>query len=156
MSSFKLIVAAVALALLTAAQACPSEQNFAKVNDNIFSVERDGKTRRIKLEITIADWRVDCTKTRAVVWGQTTKKMPLGAPPFASVYVIDLRKMRNLSVHTTTRGPFEVVFNSKQQIILVDEMVIDFKTGRITSTSISSDLTISSEECADFRGRRFQ
>ena len=88
-----------------------------------------------------------------IIWGQTKNKIPIGTPPYATVYTVNLNEMKVLGSHTTTRGPFEVNFDSLGIHALVDEFLIDASKGRLTSTELKEDTPFTPESCEHFPGK---
>lgn len=145
---------AMMLRLLLAIFLCPyailsaaADITVKSDSDGILRIYNDGQNFAVPLEIQIADWRISCNQQRAVVWGQTTKQLPIGVVPYATVYVIDLLKGGVLNSFTTTRGPFDVDFDASGSIILIDEYVLDARSGEIKSTEIPKGFVFEAESC---------
>lgn len=98
---------------------------------NLFLYKRQNQETRFRLCITIADWKVDPSDRRAVVWGQTTDTLPMGETPYAKYYILDLEHQTVLGEYSTTRGPFEVEFSEKTNRISIDDAEFFFDTGAV-------------------------
>lgn len=125
-----------------------------RVSAGGLSISLGGARKEVLLEVNIADWRVTCDRRRAIVWGQTTRQLPTGVPPYAMVYVVDLIRAVARESFATTRGPFEVQVNEAGTLGVVDEYVVDLASGEVKLTEIPRDLDFRAESCSDFRGRR--
>lgn len=125
-----------------------------RASTNTLSVAQEGRTKIIELEVSIADWRVSCNRRYAIVWGQTTRRLPDGVPPYAVIYVVDVERASVRESFTTTRGPFEVQFDEAGLLGIVDEYVVNLPSGEIRFTEVPPDLNFRAESCPDFPGRR--
>jgi hypothetical protein len=147
-----LIAACIQLLFLNALAGTGIDR-FNKSGSNVFVISEKGNSSRIKLDIAISDWRVDCTKTRAVIWGEVLKKLPDGVMPYTKFYVVNILKKRVLHSYTRNLRVYGVVeFDKNSEIIIVDEDVIDFKSGAVKQ--IGSVPVFQKENCPDFQGRR--
>src|SRR5690606_7674603 len=54
-----------------------SGQSFRASADQ-FSFERDQRTISIHLDVAVSGWAVNCSRTRAIVWGQDNTVMEMG------------------------------------------------------------------------------
>jgi len=125
-----------------------------RTNESTLTVyTHDQRPKVLSLEIVISGWKVSCSKTRAIVWGQTTRELPLGEPPYAEVYVLDLHRGGILDSFTTNRGPFDIEFDSAGSYVIVDDFVIDAESGRIKFTEVPPSFKQQAETCPDFPGR---
>ncbi|RFP60430.1 MAG: hypothetical protein BJG00_007035 [Limnothrix sp. CACIAM 69d] len=111
-------------------------------------------TRSLKLPIRIVDWRVDCSESRAVVWGAPKSNLRLGDRPYAEAYVVDVNRLKILEIYSMTRGPYDAEFSADRKLILVDEILIEFGTGKLVKNFRSEDFLFERESCGDFSGRR--
>lgn len=145
---------ALAIGLLTSAFADGFERVYKKVGDQSFHVVSGRETRRIKFRVNIVDWRIDCSESRAVLWGQAKQSTPVGVPPYAKVYIVDLKKMKILSSYSTTRGPHDAEFSLDRKRIFIDEMLVDFQSGNFIENYNAEDFMLPRESCKDFDGRR--
>jgi hypothetical protein len=147
-----------ALTLVFSLPSCMAADSEAlllkKASDNSFVVGRGDMKKRIVLDISIADWLVSCDRKYAVVWGQTIKELPIGATPYAKVYVVDMSDAVARDSFTTTRGPFEVEIDVTGTLGIVDEYLIELETGIVKFTELPREPSIQKESCPDFRGRR--
>jgi hypothetical protein len=88
-----------------------------------------------------------------VIWGETFKKLPDGVTPYTKFYVVNILKKRVLHSHTRTLRVYGIVeFDKNGEIIIVDEDVIDFKSGAVKQ--VESVPVFEKENCPDFQGRR--
>lgn len=110
-----------------------------------FTFDRSGRAVTIPIKETISDWRVNCNRTRAVVWGQAEDLAEVGAPPVARVYILNLEKEEVISVYTVTRGPYEVIFSQDLKHASVDDYVIDQASGEIVG--MTEDIKLVAESC---------
>lgn len=117
-------------------------------------VFRGGQRIAVALEVHIAGWRVSCDRRHAIVWGQTTRELPVGESPYATVYVVDMASAVARESFTTTRGPFEVEIDEPGALGIVDEYVIELATGKVKLTEAPDQAGFRSESCSDFQGRR--
>lgn len=144
----------VMVSFLPSAFADGIERVYKKVGDQSLYVVSGSVVRKINFRIKIIDWRIDCSESRAVVWGQARNPTPVGVPPYAKVYTVDLSKVKILSSFSTTRGPHDVEFSLDRKRILIDEVLVDFHSGRFVENYNSEDLMFQRERCEDFEGRR--
>lgn len=151
---------AMVLASLTLAlQGCgvlnaeAQDRAFSKGDADVFVIRQGSATHRLKLNVTIAGWKVSCSRSRAVIWGQTRSDLPIGTPPYASVYILDVQLPKVIGELTTTRGPFDVDFTRDNRFIVVDENVIEFATGRVMSSELPPGFKVEPESCAEFLGK---
>ncbi len=144
----------LAISLLPSAFADGLERVYQKVGDQSLYMASGPVIRKIKFRINIVDWRIDCSESRAVVWGQARDPTPPGVPPYAKVYTVDLNKMKILSSYSTTRGPHDAEFSLDRKKILIDEILMDFQSGKFIENYSAEDLMFQREDCKDFEGRR--
>lgn len=144
----------LAISLLPSAFADGPERVYKKAGNQSLYVASGPAIRKIKFRINIVDWRIDCSESRAVVWGQARSPTPVGVPPYAKVYTVDLNKMKILSSYSTTRGPHDAEFSLDRKRILIDEMLVDFQSGKFIENYNAEDLMFQRERCKDFEGRR--
>lgn len=108
----------------------------------------------MSLPINIVDWRIDCSESRAVIWGQSQTDLPLGAKPYAVAYVIDIPRLKVLQKYSMTRGPYNAEFSADRTRISIDDLLIEFRSGRLVKSFSSEDFLFDREVCEDFQGRR--
>lgn len=149
-----LICFLIAINQSATARADGSQREYIKSGADTFQVINKGSNRKLRLPIYITDWSIDCSESRAVIWGPTKKSTPLGAAPYASVYIVSLPKPKILASFSTTRGPYSAEFSADKKKIIVDEISIDFKTGKMLNELPAENLSLKREECSDFQGRR--
>ncbi len=126
---------------------------FSKSGANIFVITEKGNATKIKLDIAIKDWQIDCSKTRAVIWGKTLKKVATGTAPFTKFYILNISNKSVLNSYTRTLRVYgNVEFDNAGDLIVIDEDVVDFKTGMLKQTEPPSN--IDTQICADFPGRK--
>jgi hypothetical protein len=126
--------------------------NFKKIDSGIFGITSNIGTNQIKLNITITNWRVNCTKTRAIIWGQTLRKLPVGVPPFVEIYVIDVKRRNILnSYKRTVRVHGDIEFDKANRFIMVDDDFLSYKSGKLTTVELASNFE--KEKCENFPGR---
>lgn len=144
----------VAVSISASAGADGIHEQYIKSGEQTFGIKGDGAIRRLKLPIRIVDWRIDCSESRAVIWGQPKKTLPLGAQPYAVAYVVDINRLKILGAYSMTRGPYDAEFSADRRRILIDEILIEFDTGKLVTDFRSEDFLFERELCADFPGRR--
>jgi hypothetical protein len=153
MYSIRALVATVLFLFSYAAHADSEIARFSKSGSSIFVIAEKGNTSKIRLAITITNWQIDCAKTRAVIWGKTLKKLPAGVAPYTKFYVVNILKKRVLNSYTRTLRVHGLVeFDKAGEIIVVDEDVIDFKTGMLKQVELPANSE--TQTCEDFQGRR--
>ena len=140
--------------MLASAGADGISRQYIKSGEQNFVVKSAGVTRSLRLPIRIVDWRVDCSESRAVVWGAPKSKLRLGDPPYALAYVVDVNRLKILEKYSMTRGPYGAEFSADRKLILVDETLIEFDTGKLVKKFRSEDFLFERETCADFSGRQ--
>jgi hypothetical protein len=151
--SIKALVASFAFLFLPYAFADTQGEVFSKTGTSVFVITKNNNKTQIRLDISIANWQIDCTKSRAVIWGKTLKKLPTGVAPYTKIYVVNILKKRVLHSHTRTLRVYGVVeFDKDSEIIIVDEDLIDFKSGALKQ--VESAPVFEKENCPDFQGRR--
>lgn len=119
---------------------------------NSFAFEVGKRTVSIRLGIRVSDWAVNCSRTRAIVWGQDLSKARIGAPPVTKVYVIDLKKRKPINHYTRTRGPYEATFNRNHRTAIVDHDIVDLTTGKVVD--VIYDMNLDLETCPSFPGKQ--
>lgn len=152
-----LILAAICFSLSSATAAeikgaetfslAPSASNRA-VGEQTFQATRGSVTRSIRLPIRLVDWRIDCSETRAVVWGPVTYTLPTGSQPFAKVFIIDVARMSILNSYSVTRGPYDARFAASRKRIAVDDTLLDFDTGGLIHYTSGRELDFEAEDSA--------
>lgn len=147
-----LIVSYLSGCAATLAETNPIEQRSA----NAIQLARGDQKKHVELAITIADWLVSCDRRHAIVWGQTTRALPIGIKPFAVVYVVDMKQLTTRESFTTTRGPFEVRIDAAGALAMIDEYVLDLPTARVRFTEAPSGFDFQPESCPEFAGRRLR
>jgi hypothetical protein len=149
--SIRAVFAAFLFLFSYGAHANAQRDFFSKSGLNIFVIAEKGNLSKIKLDIAIENWQVDCKKTRAVIWGKTLKKLPAGVAPYTKFYVVNIVKKRVLNSYTRTLRVHGVVeFGKAGEIIVVDEDVIDFKTGMLKKDELP--VNIETQTCEDSSG----
>lgn len=153
---FKLLplVWIIAAVLSACAHANGSHREYRKDGEQNLQVVSEGAIRKLRLPIRIVDWRIDCSESRVVIWGQARKSASIGAAPHAIVYVVDVNTLKILGSYSTTRGPYDAEFSADKRKIIIDEILVDFRTGKMIEQFNSEDLIFKREECGDFQGRR--
>ncbi|MBT9160910.1 MAG: hypothetical protein DDT26_02206 [Dehalococcoidia bacterium] len=151
-SRFLLFIAAVSISVSAGADGI--YRQYVKSGEQTFGVKGGDVTRKLKLPVHIVDWRIDCSESRAVIWGQPKKNLRLGAPPYAVAYVVDINRLQTLSTYSMTRGPYDAEFSADRKRIVIDEILIEFDTGDLVKDFRSEDFLFERELCADFPGRR--
>lgn len=134
---------------------CALDDTFAssfRVTTDHFSYIRGGVDIHISLESTMSMWRVNCARTRAVVWGRDWSKVQLGDPPVSRVYLIDLVGDKIVDQFTVTSGPYEAVFSKDQKLARVDHTVLDQASG--SRIGMTEDVYFEVESCPAFAGKR--
>lgn len=139
-----LVIAFGSVGTAAAAERASLEQG---ASPNSLLVVRGGNRLAVALDVHIAGWHVSCDRRHAIVWGQTTKTLGLGEPPFATVYVVDMANAVARESFTTTRGPFEIAIDQSGALGIVDEHVIELPTGRVRLTEIPHDASFRPESC---------
>lgn len=145
-------IAAVSISVSAGADGI--HRQYIKSGEQTFGIKGNGVTRKLKLPVRIVDWRIDCSESRAVVWGQPKKKLRLGEPPYAVAYVVDINRLKTLGTYSMTRGPYDAEFSADRKRLLIDEILIEFDTGNLVKEFRSEDFLFERESCADFPGRR--
>ena len=128
-----------------------SGQSFRASADQ-FSFERDQRTISIHLDVAVSGWAVNCSRTRAIVWGQDNTVMEMGAPPVVKVYLIDIEHDKPINHYTVTRGPYEATFSQDQSQAIVDDYVVDQTSGDVIA--MKEDVKVVAEYCPSFSGQR--
>ncbi|QJQ01351.1 hypothetical protein C798_14225 [Herbaspirillum rubrisubalbicans Os34] len=123
-----------------------------RAGENGFAFEVGKHTVSIQLGIRVSDWAVNCSRTRAIAWGQDLSKARIGAPPVSKVYVIDLERRKPINHYTRTRGPYEAAFSRNQKTAIVDEDVVDLRTGKVVD--MIYDMNLDLENCPSFPGKQ--
>lgn len=147
-----LFIAAVSISASAGADGIHGQ--YIRSGEQTFGVKVGDSIRRLKLPIRIVDWRIDCSESRAVIWGLPNKTSRLGAQPYAVAYVVDVNRLKTLGTYSMTRGPYDAEFSADRRWILIDEMLLEFDTGRFVKDFSSEDLLFERELCAGFPGRR--
>lgn len=111
-----------------------------------FTFDQGAHSFTIPINTAISDWRVNCSRTRAVAWGRAQDLEKVGAPPVTRIYALNLEKRTIISSFTVTRGPFEVIFDQGQKWASVDDYVIDQNSGEIVG--MTEDFKFPGESCA--------
>ncbi len=127
----KLLLIAYGFLVLTSAVNAAPIQHPKCAKFNTFHYNQQNHEMRFRLCIIVANWKVDLSDRRAVVWGQTNATLQLSETPYASYYILDLEHQKILGEYSTTRGPFDVEFNEKTNRISVDDAVFRFDTGAV-------------------------
>ena len=135
MNKALLVVLSALLALSACAASSRGDQPEARD-------ARDGLAISKNLGIDYADSRVSCNGRIMVIWGQTRERLPVGAPPYVEVYVVNMSDGQVLNKFTTTRGPFDVEFDEKINVIVIDDFLLNAKDGKILHTEIPSGLVL--------------
>lgn len=127
------------------------DQSFRAASGQ-FSFNHGQHEINIPLDITVNGWSVNCSRTRAVVWGQAEDLAKIGDPPVVRVYVIDISHAKIINNYTVTRGPYEVTFSKDQKQASVDDYVIDQNSGEVVS--MTEDMKLEAESCPLFPGKQ--
>jgi hypothetical protein len=144
----------IATTIFSSASADGVAIEYKKSRQHDFVVAGDGATRKLSLPVSIVDWRIDCSQSRAVIWGQPHKPTPLGVKPYAVAYVVDIRRLKVLQRYSMTRGPHNAEFSADRTRILIDDLLIEFNSGRLVQNFSSKDFLFDREVCEDFQGRQ--
>jgi hypothetical protein len=143
----------IAITHSAAAQSDRTQREYIKSSTDVFQVINGDDYRKLRLPIYITDWRIDCSESRAVIWGHPKKATTMGSSPYARVYIVSLPKPKILASFSTTRGPYDAEFSVDKRKIIIDEIFIDFKTGKLLNELPTENLALDMEECTDFHGK---
>lgn len=127
-------------------------RNSFRGGANGFAFEAGKRTVSIPLGIRVSDWAVNCSRTRAIAWGQDLTKARIGAPPVNKIYVIDLKKRKPINHFTRTRGPYEAAFSRNHRTAIVDHDIVDLTTGKVVD--VIYDMNLDLETCPSFPGKQ--
>ncbi|WP_157174207.1 hypothetical protein [Herbaspirillum sp. GW103] len=127
-------------------------RNSFRGGANGFAFKAGTRTVSIPLGIRVSDWAVNCSRTRAIAWGQDLSKARIGAPPVNKVYVIDLTKRKPINHFTRTRGPYEAAFSRNHKTAIVDHDIVDLTTGKVVD--VIYDMNLDLETCPAFPGKQ--
>ncbi|WP_148289017.1 hypothetical protein [Herbaspirillum sp. B65] len=119
-------------------------------NQFVYDVGR--RTIKIKLDIPVNHWTVNCHRDRAIIWGQDLSQARIGAPPVTKVYIIDLKRGKPINHYTGTRGPYEAAFSRDQKTAIVDDDVVDLATGKLVD--VIDEMKLDVETCPSFPGKQ--
>lgn len=135
--------------------ACAGNRNLSKsfrATADQFSFDRGRRTINIHLDVIVSGWVVNCSRTRAIVWGQDNNVTEVGAPPVVNVYVIDIEHDKPINHYTVTRGPYEAIFSQDQNLAIVDDYVVDQTSGEVVG--MTEDIKLAAEFCPSFSGKQ--
>ncbi|MDR9846648.1 hypothetical protein [Herbaspirillum huttiense] len=118
---------------------------------NLFSFKQGKRTVRFDLDIHVNGWSINCTRTRAVVWGVDLGLSQSGVPSVSKVYIINLDSRKIINHYTITRGPFSAAFSADHRTVIVDDYVIDQNSGKVLS--MTDNVKIATEACPSFPGK---
>lgn len=149
------IVLSFLLMFVASIVACAGGQDSVRsfrATSNQFSFDRGQFTINIPLDVSVSGWVVNCSRTRAIAWGQYDKLQEVGAPPVVKVYVIDIEHDEPISHYTVTRGPYEATFSQDQNWAIVDDYVVDQTSGEVIG--MTEDVKLTTESCPSFSGKQ--
>lgn len=135
--------------------ACADNLNLSqsfRATANQFSFDRSQHTINIPLDVSVSGWVVNCSRTRAIVWGQDKNLVEVGAPPVVKVYVINIEHAEPISHYSVTRGPYEATFSQDQTRAIVDDYVVDPMSGEVIG--MKEDINLVAESCPSFSGKQ--
>lgn len=147
---FSILLSALPVSGTANAENLDSRSSFSS-GKNLFLFKQGRRTVRFHLDIHVNGWSINCTRTRAVVWGVDLGLSQSGVPSVSKVYIINLDSRKIINHYTITRGPFSAAFNADHRTVIVDDYVVDQNSGKVLS--MTDNVKIATEACPSFPGK---
>lgn len=150
----KIFTLLLSISVLPAIASCATNHGQAsgfKASGDEFKYSTQGREVTIRMKPEMTQWAVNCSKSRALVWGGAWDDLNPGDQPYSRVFLLNLTTKKIVTEISVTRGPYEVIFNKEPKLVVVDDIFIDQNSGALIDTR--SLATLEAESCDDFPGK---